>query len=94
MGDLCDMNDVERFIRSARGKERLSTINEMLKGKTITGVKFSNEVHAVMTVLHLSDGNTLEVFQPDHEVEALRAAFAEAIQEEYAKDYPERRPRK
>ena len=52
---------------------------------------FSNEVHAVVTVLHLNDGNTLEVFQPDHEVEPLRDAFADAIPQEYDKDYPERK---
>ena len=91
MGDLCDMNDVDRFMRSAEGQEHLDETVRMLKGKTITGVTFSNETHAVMTTLHLSDGDILEVLQPDHEVEALRETFAEAIQEEYDKDYPERR---
>ncbi len=91
MGDLCDMNDVDRFMRSAKGQEHLDEIVQMLKGKTITDVTFSNETHAVMTVLHFGDDNLLEVLQPDHEVEALREAFAEAIQEEYDKDYPARK---
>jgi len=93
MGDLCDMNDVDRFMRSANGKEHLDEIVRMLKGKTITDVTFSNETHAVMTVLHLSDDDLLEVLQPDHEVEALRENFREAIQEEFDKDYPKRKER-
>ena len=91
MGDLCDMNDVDRFMRSTKGQEYLAGLIQMLKGKTITDVTFSNEVHSVVTVLHFNDGNSLAVFQPDHEVEALREDFQEAIQEEYDKDYPERK---
>ena len=90
MGDLCDMNDVDRFMRSVRGQEHLDKIVGMLKGKTITDVTFSNEVHAVMTIVQLNDGNTVEFFQSDHEVEALREDFAATLQEEYDKDYPER----
>ena len=70
MGDLCDMNDVDRFMQATKGQEHLDAIVRMLKGKTITGVTFSNEVYAVMTILHLSDGSTMRVLQPDHEVEA------------------------
>ena len=33
MGDLCDMNDVDRFMRSANGKKHLDIVVEMLKGK-------------------------------------------------------------
>lgn len=91
MGDLCDVFDLERFMRSEEGRKHLDEIIEKLKGKTIVDVSFSNEVHSVMTVLHLSDGSTLEVFQADHDVGVLRETFAAAIEEEYFKDYPERR---
>ena len=91
MGDLCDMNDVDRFMRSANGKEHLEGVVRLLKGKTIADVAFSNQVHAVMMILRLSNGDTMEILQPDHEVEAIREAFAEAIEEEYFKDYPERK---
>lgn len=91
MGDLCDMNDLGRFMRSDAGKEHLEGIVSELKGNRIVAVSFSNEIHSLMTVLHLSDGSRLEVFQAEHEVERLRDNFAQVIQEEYNKDYPERR---
>jgi hypothetical protein len=40
----------------------------------------------------LDDNTTFVVFEPSLDVDALREEFAEAIQEEYYKDYPERRP--
>ena len=91
MGDLCNMNDLERFLRSAEGKAHLDEIIAMLKGRTITDVDFSNEVHCIATTLHLDDGESFVMFQPSLEVDALREQFAEAIEEEYYKDYPERR---
>jgi len=87
------MNDIDRFVRSEAGKAHLDEIVAMLKGRTITEVDFSNEVHCVATTLHLDDGETFVVFQPSLEVDALREEFADAIQEEYFKDYPERRPK-
>ena len=93
MGDFCNMNDCERFMRSERGKAHLDEIIAMLKGRTIVEVTFSNEVSCVATTLWLDDNTTFVVFQPSIEVDALRDEFAEAIEEEYFKDYPERRPR-
>jgi hypothetical protein len=93
MGDLCNMNDCERFLRSKDGKAHLDEIVAMLKGRTITEVTFSNEVHCVATTLCLDDNSEFAIFQPSLEVDALREEFAEAIQEEYYKDYPERRPK-
>ena len=92
MGDICDMNDCERFLRCRKGKAHLKKIVAMLKGRTITEVAFSNEVHCVATTLVLGDNSEFVIFQPSLEVDALREEFAEAIQEEYYKDYPERRP--
>ena len=91
MGDVCDVNDLERFLRSAAGRAHLDEIVAMLKGRTITEVTFSNEVHCVATTLRLDDGGSFLLFQPSLEVEVLREEFAEAIEEEYYKDYPERR---
>jgi hypothetical protein len=87
------MNDCERFVRSRKGKAHLKKIVAMLKGRTITDVTFSNEVHCVVTTLCLDDNSEFVIFQPSLEVDALREEFAEAIQEEYYKDYPERRPK-
>ena len=92
MGDACNMADVERFFRSEEGKAHLEEITAMLRGRTITDVSFSNEVWCVATTLHLDDGETFVVFQPSLEVDALREEFADVLQEEYYKDFPERRP--
>ena len=92
MGDICNQNDCDRFMRCRKGKAYLKKIVAMLKGRTITNVTFSNEVQYVATTLHLDDGETFLLFQPSLEVDALREEFAEVIEEEYYKDYPERRP--
>ena len=94
MGDICDMSDCERFMRSVQGRAHLDEIVAMLKGRTIVEVDFSNEIHCIATTLHLDDDSEFVVFQPSMEVDALREEFAEAIDEEYYKDYPERRKEK
>ena len=91
MGDICDMNDCDRVMRSKAGQAHLDEIIAMLKGRTITDVTFSNEIHCIATTLHLDDGESFVIFQPSLEVDALREQFAETIKEEYYKDYPERR---
>ena len=93
MGDICDMNDIERFFRSAEGNAHLDEIRQMLLGRTITEVSFSNEVHFVATTLHLDDGETFVVYQPSLEVEAIREQFEEALEREYYVDFPERKPK-
>jgi hypothetical protein len=90
MGDLSDMNDCDRVMRSKQGKAHLDEIVVMLKGRTITDVTFSNEVNYIATTLVLDDNSEFLVFQPSLEVDALREEFADAIREEYEKDYPER----
>ena len=92
MGDICDMNDLERFMRSSEGQRHLEDIRQMLKGHTVVDVDFTNEVHFVATTLHLDDGETFFITQPSLEVEALREQFEEAIEREYYVDFPERKP--
>jgi hypothetical protein len=93
MGDICDMNDLERFLRSSEGQAHLEEIRQMLKGHTVVDVEFTNEVHFVATTLHLDDGETFFITQPSLEVEALREQFEEAIEREYYIDFPERKPK-
>jgi hypothetical protein len=93
MGDVCNMNDCERFLRSDAGKAYLDEITAMLKGKGIVEVSFSNEVHCIATTLLLDDGTTFDLWQPSLDVDALREQFADAIEEEYYKDFPDRRPK-
>ncbi len=92
MGDIYDMNDIERFLRSSQGQAHLAEIRQMLVGRTITDVIFSNEVRCVATLLVLDDGDTFVVYQPSLDVEALREQFEEVLEREYYKDYPERKP--
>ena len=94
MGDICDMNDLERFQRSAEGQAHMEEIRQMLLGRTIRGVTFSNEVHHLATLLHLDDHTTFVVYQPSLEVDAIREQFDEVIEREYYEDYPERSPRR
>jgi len=91
MGDLSNMNDLERFLRSPEGQAHLEEVRAMLKGRTITDVTFSNEVNFIETTLSLDDGETFVLFQPSLEVDALREEFADVIQREYYVDYPERK---
>jgi len=91
MGDIVDMNDLERFSRSKEGQAHLEEIRQMLLGRTVTEVCFSNEVHFLATTLHLDDGTTFAVFQPSLEVEAIRNEFEEVIEREYYVDFPERK---
>lgn len=93
MGDICDMNDLERFMRSPEGKAHLDDICQMLNGRTIVEVAFTNEVHFIATTLHLDDGETFAVFQPSLEVEAIREQFEEVLEREYFVDFPDRKPK-
>ena len=91
MGDACNMADIERFMRSKKGKAHLKEIETVLKGHTIVNVTFTNEVWTIATEIHLDDGESFVIFQPSLEVDALREEFSDVIQKEYYKDYPERR---
>ena len=91
MGDICNMNDIERFLRSPEGKAHLEEIRRMLKGRTVIDVEFSNEVQLIATTLRLDDGETFVVFQPSLEIDALREQFEDVIEREYFKDFPERK---
>ncbi len=92
MGDLCDVNDCDRFLRSATGKTYLNEITAMLKGRTVVDVSFTNEVHCIATRLHLDDNTDFEIWQPSLDVDALREQFGDVLDEEYYADYPNRRP--
>ena len=87
------MNDIERFMRSPEGQARLDEIRQMLKGRSILDVGFSNEVSFIATTLHLDDGDTFAITQPSLEVEAIREQFGEVLEREYYVDYPGRKPR-
>ena len=91
MGDLSDMNDLDRVLRSPEGIARLDGIRDTLVGRTISGVEFGNETHSITILLTLDNGDTFLAMDPSLDVDALREEFADVIRREYLADYPERR---
>ena len=90
MGGICDMNDIDRMMRSKEGAAYLDEIRKMLEGRTIQRVDFTNEVHFIATTLFLDDGETFFIAQPSLEIDAIREQFADVLEREYHVDYPER----
>ena len=88
MGDLSDLNDVSRVLRSTEGKARLEGIRASLAGRTIGSVEFINDTHAISILLHLDDGDTFFAMDPSLDVDALREEFPEVIDRERLVDYP------
>ena len=92
MGDISDMHDLERFMRSPEGKAHLKGIRRKLTNRTIVEVNFSNKVHFIAIALVLDNAEVLSVTQPSLEVTVLRKLFEDAIEREYYVNFPERKP--
>ena len=92
MGDYSDMRDVSRFMRCDAGRKRLADIQAALIGKTVTKVEFTNDVDSVLVTLTFNTDESVELFLPELMLDALRETFEADIQEEYWRDYPDRRP--
>ena len=88
MGDLSDMNDVARVLRSTEGLARLDGIRASLAGRTIVDVEFTNDTHAISILLHLDGGDTFLALDPSLDIDALRDEFAEVLDRERLVDYP------
>jgi len=92
MGDICNMNDLERFLRCPEGQEHLDEIHQKLVGKRVLSVEFTNEVHHIGLNLLLDDGETIELTDPSLDVDALRQSHAEVLDREYYRDHPDQQP--
>ena len=92
MGDFSDMRDIDRFLRCNGGKRRLEEIRAMFVGKTVAQVEFSNDVDSVLVTISFTTCESIECFLPELMLDALRETFQADIQEEYWRDYPDRRP--
>jgi len=93
MGDLVDMHDIERILRSREGKEHLEFIRKRLLTGKITDVTFTNDIFGITMTLHFNDGGTLIVLDLSLQIEVLRDEFPEVLEREYYKDYPDRKPK-
>jgi len=91
MGDLSDSNDIDRVLRCEAGRKKLDGIRAVFKGKEVSGVEFSNDVNAVLVTIAFTTGETLECFMPELMLDALRDTFRAEIEEEYYRDFPDRR---
>lgn len=91
MGDGNDANDVDRFMRSAEGQDYLSAVSQALEGRVIKEVIFTNETDGIAVTLHLDSGDEFQAVQQCLELGALRGGFADVLEREYYRDYPERR---
>ena len=87
MGDICDMNDLDRFSRSPEGQACLAETRSMLEGRTIRTVSFSNEVNFIATTLELDSGESFVISQPSLEVGAIREEFEEVLRREQDLEY-------
>ena len=91
MGDICDTNDIERFLRSTEGKAKMAQVREFLMERVIIDVSFQNDVSGVSIDLLLDDGAHFCVNWAG--VDDLREEFVGAIEREYYVDYPGRKPK-
>lgn len=92
MGDVCDCNDLERFLRSPEGEEVLKGLRKTLEKRTIIGVEFSNEIHAIAMTLHLDNGEAVDLYHPSLEVDGIREEHPEVSEREFHRDHPDRVP--
>lgn len=87
MGDICDMNDLDRFSRSPEGQACLAETRTMLEGRTIRTLSFSNEVNFIATTLELDNGQSFFMVQPCLEVGFIREVFGEVLDREAQKEW-------
>ena len=92
MGDISNMHDVSRYLRCDAGKKRLEEIRALFVGKTVAEVSFSNDVDSVLVTITFTSGENVELFLPELMLDAIKETFGAEIQEEYYRDFPERRP--
>lgn len=92
MGDICDHNDLVRFMRSSEGQESLQDWRKTLLERIVVGVEFSNRIHAIAMTLHLDNGEAVDLYHPSLEVDAIREEFRSVLEREFHRDYPDRAP--
>lgn len=91
MGDACNMNDLERFMRSPEGKAHLERIRKCTISRRVIGVEFSNDIDTIGIELNFDDGTTFACRRPEMDIDALREEFTEVLEREYYVDFPERK---
>lgn len=88
MGSASDMSDVGRWMRSPEGRREMGEVIVNLKGKIIKGVEFDNRTDAIYLTMVVGDCEIEFLYKG---VDELREKYAEVLDREYGKDYPERK---
>lgn len=92
MGDICDTNDIKRFMRSEEGREEMDRIRDFFLNGGIVEVTFENNISEIMLVIdaiHYQEAKTLCL--PIWSVDTLRSEFKAVLKREYYVDYPARK---
>ena len=92
MGDASDRADVERFIRSTVGQKVLGKTRKAFQGLWISDISFAPRVEGVMGTITFHAGNPVDVLLPNLSLGRIRDAYEDVLEEEYYRDFPDRRP--
>ncbi len=91
MGDSSDLADVERFLRSGAGRQKMEELRLWLRGRWIQDVGFSADVEGIELTISFHDDATHLVFiLPELSLAVLRDKFADVLEAEYQKAFPKR----
>ncbi len=93
MGDASDRADVERFMRSETGQKILAKTRKEFQGRWISSISFSDDVDGVTGMITFTAGDPVNVILPGLTLGLIREEYDEVLEEEYYRDFPERRPK-
>ena len=92
MGDVSDRADVERFMRSETGQKVLAQTRKDFRGRWINDISFADDVDGVKATITFRVGEPVDVTLPDLTLGLIREEYEEVLEEEYYRDFPDRRP--
>jgi hypothetical protein len=92
MGDVSDEYDIIRFMRCAAGQKVLAAVRKELRGRWISDLAFNAHPMGIVIHIHFHDGDPIQVLMPELLLHRIQEEYEEEIEEEYYRDFPERRP--
>ncbi len=93
MGDASDHADVVRFMRSETGRKILAKTRKEFQGRWISDISFADDVEGVTGMITFHAGDPVNVILPGLTLGLIREEYDDVLQEEYYRDFPERRPK-
>ena len=94
MGDYSNSKQVGRMMACPAGQAKLDKIRSIFEGKTVTKVRFSNQVNAIGVHLHMNKGPYVLMFMPELRLEAMieDKELCEQEHELYLREHPVEKP--